>query len=182
MRVRRKLHLAPILFVEATARTATEWLKGAVLQYATSSRPWRNLGFARKADSDMRNRGEELHCVAMSLVGWSDVGYGVQSTEVRSRLGSMIGLTPSPLTGPCHMLQRTSTFTRKLVKSCLGGEVYALSGTVYHMSPLRDFYVPFEGLAPAMAGLEDCESLLTSLETKKMVAEGYSARHFLRTD
>ena len=38
---------------------------------------------------------------------------------------------------------------------------------------------PFEGINPRVVGLEDCGSLFTLLETKKMIAEGYLVRHFL---
>ena len=65
------------------------------------------------------------------------------------------------LTGPRHILQRTSTFTRKMVKSSLGGEVYAPSEMVDHMTLIRDFYRTFESLGPGIVGLEDCGILFT---------------------
>ena len=46
------------------------------------------------------------------------------------------------------------------------------------MSLLRDFYGPSEGLNPGMVGLEDCESLFTYVNTERMIAERYLARHF----
>ena len=66
---------------------------------------------------------------------------------------------------------------RKIVKNSLGGEVYALSDMVAQMLSLEDLYGPFECVKPGVAGLEDCGSLFTSLETKNMIAETYLVRH-----
>ena len=115
----------------------------------------------------------------MSLVGWSDAAYGRLSEEGRCRLGYIIGLMSSSLSGPCHVLQWTSKFTRKLVKSSLGGEVYAFSEMVDHMSLIREFYAPFVDIPPGMVGLEDCESPFYHLRNKKMITEKYLVRHFL---
>ena len=51
--------------------------------------------------------------------------------------------------------------------SSLGGDVYALSEMVDHMSSLRNYYGPFDGMGPEMAGLEDCERLFTHSKTTK---------------
>ena len=93
----------------------------------------------------------------------------------------VIGLTSSTPTGPCHVLRWTSKFTLRLATSSLDGEVYALSEIVGHMSLLREFYGPFGGLGPGMMGLEDCESPFNRPKAKKMIAETYLVRHFLRT-
>ena len=85
----------------------------------------------------------------------------------------------SPLSGPCHVLQWTSKFTRKLVESSLGGEVYAFSEMIDHMALLREFYAPFSRMSPGLVGTEDCESLFTHSENKKMVTGKYLVRHFL---
>ena len=85
----------------------------------------------------------------------------------------------SSLTGPCHVLQWTSKFTRKLVKSSLGGEVYAFSEMIDHMALLREFYAPFSHISSGLVGTEDCESLFTHLKNKKMITEKYLVRHFL---
>ena len=63
--------------------------------------------------------------------------------------------------------------------SGLGGEVDALSEMVAHMLVLKDSFGPSVGLGPGMVGLEASESLSARQHTKKMVAEKYSARHFL---
>ena len=95
-------------------------------------------------------------------------------TGGKCRLGYVIGLTPSTLHGPCNVSQWTSKFTRKLVKSSLGGAVYALSEMI-----LLLVFWPFEGPKPGTAGLEDCESLFAHLKTKKMIAGNSSVRHFM---
>ena len=92
----------------------------------------------------------------------------------------VIGLASSLLTGPRPVSQRTSKFARELVYRKLGSEVYALCETAAQMSSLRFFYAPFEGLNPGMIGSEDCESPFAHLKTKKMLAEQYLARYFLR--
>ena len=115
----------------------------------------------------------------MTMVGWPDATYGDQSTKGECRLGYVIGLMSSSLKGPCRILQWTSKFTRKMEKTSLGGEVYALSEMVNHMLLLKEFYGPFEGMDPGVEGLEDCESLLTHLKTEKMIAEKCLVRRFL---
>ena len=117
----------------------------------------------------------------MTLVGWSDAAYGRLSEEGKCRLGYMIGLMSSSLSGPCHVLQWTSKFTRKLVKSSLGGEVYAFSEMADHMALIREFYAPFVGSSPGTVGLEDCESLFNHLRTKKMITEKFLVTQFLST-
>ena len=66
-------------------------------------------------------------------------------------------------------------------KSGLCGEVCALSEMVEHMSLLRDFFAPSDGLGPGMVGLKNCESPFIHLKTQETIAEGYSVRHFLST-
>ena len=58
-------------------------------------------------------------------------------------MGYVIGLMSSTLTGPRHVLQWSSKFTRKPVGSSLGGELYALSAMADHMSLLRHYYGAF---------------------------------------
>ena len=83
------------------------------------------------------------------------------------------------LCGPCHLIQWTSQFTRKLVKSSLGGEAYAFSELLDHMSILRGFYGYFTDVFSGMVGLEDCESLFADLKKKKLITEKFPDRHFL---
>ena len=70
----------------------------------------------------------------MSFAGWLGAVYGSQSAEGNCRIGYVIGLMSSSLSGPCHVLQWASKFTWKPVKSSLGSEVYALSGMVDHLA------------------------------------------------
>ena len=112
----------------------------------------------------------------MTLVGWSDAAYGGQSSLGDCRLGYVIGLTSSNLCGPRHLIQWTSKFTRKLVRSSLGGEVYAFSEMLDHTSTIREFYRHCTELYPGIAGMEDCESLFTHLKKNKLVAEKFLVR------
>ena len=74
------------------------------------------------------------------LAGWPDAAFGTHGQDGRCRLGYLIGLTSSTLTGPAHILQWTSKFTRKHVKSSPGGEIFALSEMRGHMGMIREFY------------------------------------------
>ena len=69
------------------------------------------------------------------------------------------------------------------MKSSLGGEAYAFSEMLGHMSMLREFYGSFADWYPGMVGLEDCESLLTRLKKNILVrhlfTESFLVRHFL---
>ena len=114
----------------------------------------------------------------MAIVGWSDAAYG-QMTGGKCRLGYLIGMMSSNLGGPCHIIQGASKFTRKLIKSSLGGEVYAFSEMLDHMSMLREYYGHFAGSKPGMFGLEDCESLFTHLKKSKSITGKFLVRHFM---
>ena len=115
----------------------------------------------------------------MTLTGWSGAAYGDQPSTGKCRLGYVIGLTPSTLRGPCRIIQWTSEFNRRMVKSSLGGESYAFSEIMDHMSTLREFYGRFLDIRPRMVGFEDCESLFTHLKNKKVITEKFLIRHFL---
>ena len=91
-------------------------------------------------------RGEgasKIHGGATTLVGWSEAAYGGQSSCGKCRLGYVTGLMSSILSRPRRIIQGASKFTRKLMKSSLGGEVYAFSEMLGHMSVLRKFYGHF---------------------------------------
>ena len=53
----------------------------------------------------------------------------------------IFGLMPPTLTGPVHLLQRTSEFTRKEVTSSLGREIFAPSEIRNHVDMISEFYV-----------------------------------------
>ena len=80
-----------------------------------------------------------MHCGSTSLVGTSDAAYGGLSAERKCRLEYVIGLMLPTLSGRRRILQRPSKISRKLVKSQLGGDVYALSDLVGHLSLLGEF-------------------------------------------
>ena len=110
-----------------------------------------------------------MHGGAMSLVGRSDAAYGGLCKEGGRRPGYVIGLMSPCLSGPSRVSSWTSKFTRKLVRSCLDGEVYAPSEMVGHMVLLRGFYSPLANLPPGTLGMGDCESLFARLKTEKLV-------------
>ena len=163
--------------INALIKTAKTDELRTVLKYASSTFPLIPAGIGSKGRP--RSNGERLHSGTLSLVGWSDAAYGDLSQNGKCRLGYLIGIMSSSLSGPRHVLQWTSKFTRKLVKSSLGGEVYAFSETIDHVALLREFYAPFSRLSPGLVGMGDCESLFTHLKNKKMVTEKYLVRHFL---
>ena len=80
----------------------------------------------------------------MTLVGLSDAAYGDQSSEGKCRVGYVVGLMSSTAKGPFRISQLTSRFARKMAKSRLGGEVYALSEMVDHVPLSKDCYGPLE--------------------------------------
>ena len=91
----------------------------AILKYASSSFPPFPVGPDRRGRP--RSNGERLSSGVCSLAVWSDAAYGDLSQNGKCRLGYLISNMSSSLSGPCHILQWTSKFTRKLVKSSLGG-------------------------------------------------------------
>ena len=99
--------------------------------HASSSRPWRTLGRGGKTKDNQYDRGERVHCGSMSSVGWSDAASGGQLTEGKCRFGYAIGPTSPTLTAPRHFSQRTAKFTRRMVRSSLGGEVICLCGGTF---------------------------------------------------
>ena len=70
----------------------------------------------------MRRRNEKSLTGTMTLLGRSGAAFGDQSTLRKCRLRYVVGLTASTLRGPCQFIQWASKFTRKLVRSSLGGE------------------------------------------------------------
>ena len=82
----------------------------------------------------------------------------------------------STLTGPVHILQWPSKFTRKHAKSTLGGEIFALSEMWGHMDMIRDSYTALGQKKLASYELIDCESLLSHLRTKQLGTEKFLTR------
>ena len=127
---------------------------------------------------DARYSKGTIHADAMTPVGWSGAAYGDQSRVGKCRLGHIVGPMSPNLSGPCHLAYWASKITRKLVKSSVGGEVYAVSEMLDHMFMLREYYGHFTDLLPGMVGLEKRESLFTHLEKNELITEKFLARHF----
>ena len=81
--------------------------------------------------------------------------------------GNVLGLMSPNLCGPCHIIHRASKFEQKLDKSSLGGEVYAFSEMLDHMSMLRERYGNRADRYSGMVGLGDCESLFLRISEGK---------------
>ena len=80
-----------------------------------------------------------------TLAGWSEDAYGNQSAVRKCRLGYVSGLMPCTaleISGPRHVPRRPSKFTREMVESGLGGELYAIGEVVDHASLPRGFRGP----------------------------------------
>ena len=60
----------------------------------------------------------------------------------------------------------------------MGGELYAFSDMIDHMTLLGEFYSSFQDSHPGIAGLEDCGCPFYHPKKTK-VAEKYLARHSL---
>ena len=125
-------------------RMVKNWQQAAAFKYASPSHPWEALGWGHEANWPLRGRGARVHGGSTTLFGWSNAAYGGRSTEGTCRLGFLIGMMSPTLKGQRHISQRSSKFSRKIVKSSLGGEVYALSGMADHMLLLGGFWGPLK--------------------------------------
>ena len=150
------------------AKTARKWQEATILKCDSKSHS--NLSARGEVDGEMRTRDGK------TPAGRADAACGDQTSEGRCRLCFAIGLVPSMLEGPCHILRLTSVFSRKLVRSSLGGEVLAFSGMGDHMAL---FFAPILDLSLGVVGLEGCEGLSTHLRNKKTFAGKVPEPHFL---
>ena len=154
-----------------------EWRQATVSKYAATSHtipPTRGYVDGRTKAGDA-----EVLCGTTTLAGWPDAGYGDHASEGKCRVDYVIGLAPSALQSPRHLLRWKSTFTKKLVTSSLGGEACAFTSMVDRMALLCEFFAPFVNLSPGMEGMEDYESLSPRLRRKKTIAGRRLVRHFL---
>ena len=110
------------------------------------------------------------------LVGRSAAAFGTHAQDARCRLGDIIG--PMSSTGPVHILQWTSKFTRRHVKSSIGGEIFAPSEMWGCMEMIREFYIALGHEKLGSYGPIDCESLLPHLRTGLLGPGKLHARHF----
>ena len=115
----------------------------------------------------------------MALASSADAAYEDRTSEGRRRLSYAIGLASPTPRSPGRIPRRAPNFTRKLVKSGFGGEVYAFSVMVGRMAAPREYPPPFVDLSPGMVRLGRCECLVTRLQDRETVDENYLARHFL---
>ena len=128
----------------------------------------------------MRVRQEWIHCGALLIAGRSDAASGDQSAGGKCRVDYVVGLIPSTSDEPRHILRWASKFTGELVRSSLGGEVYALTGTIDHASPLQEFCELFVDLSPIATGFEYSGNPFNRPPIQKSIAGKYLGRHFLR--
>ena len=148
-----RLRGSDVYRINGLVRVRKDWQRATELKYASSSKPWKALGWGDGVHRDLWNRGDRVLRCSRTLAGWSDAAYGDQLATGRCRLGYVVGLMSSTLKGPCRILQRASTFARNMEKSNLGGRVYAPSEMMDHVLLLKEFFGPFEGMRPGAAGL-----------------------------
>ena len=121
-----------------------------------------------------------MYCSAVSPGGWSDAANGELFPEGNCRLGSVIRLMSSIIGGSRLILQWTSKFDSKLVKSSLSGEVCVPRVKwVDHVTFSRGLLAPFAGMSPGVICSEECERSVTHLRAKEEVAGRYPVRHLL---
>ena len=88
----------------------------------------------------------------LQMVGFCDAAYGSHQSDGKSRLGYIVGLSDSIVGGQFHPLCWASRFTRKTVKSSLGGEIYSASELMDHMGLLRECVETVYGDIPPQRG------------------------------
>ena len=133
------LRWSDIYLVNDMVKTALVWRQAAMLKYVPLPHP---VGPARgDVDGGMRRRREKLHCEAMTPAGWSDASRGDKSAGGKCRPGTAIGPMTSTLSGPCHFLHWTSKYSKKLMRSSLGGELYLRCEMIDYASLLRGFFL-----------------------------------------
>ena len=170
------LNESDVYRITELARAVEAWREATVPKHASPSRPWKSIALEGKAKDDLRNLGggDTLRNVVFSWTAVCSLWVPVDERKVS------IGLCDWP-----DVLVVTWAVPRFsigiLVKCRLGGEVYALSAIMGHMSLLRNFHPPLGGLDPKVVVLDDCESLGTHSGARKMTVEMFPARHFLGT-
>ena len=112
------------------------------------------------------------------LVGWPDAAFGPHGQDGRCRLRRTIGFTSSTLTGPVHLPQWASRFTREQVKSPVSGEIFAHSEMRGYMDMLSEFSVGRGHEKIRSYGSIDRESLLSHLRAGRLGAGKFLSRHF----
>ena len=173
----KSLRGVDVFRINDVVKTVKNWQPATVLKYYMSGK-FGQCTLAPRTGDEPHRKGA-IHGNAMTLVGRSGAACEDQSSISTCRLGYAVGLMSSSLCVPCHTMNWTSKFTRTLVKSGPGCEMFAFSEISGHMSVLREYYGQFTDVYPGMAGLEDRESLPAHNKRGKLLAENFLARHFL---
>ena len=116
-----------VYHINELVRVVKDWQQETALEYASSSHPWMALDWSGKVQRDLKEKGERVYCGSTTFGARSDASYWDRSTEGRRQLGYVIGLMSTTLKDPSRILQWASKFARKMVRSCAGREVFALS-------------------------------------------------------
>ena len=112
-------------------------------------------------------------------MGWRDAAFADRAAKGECRLGCVIGIMSTTLSGPRNFLQWAPKFARKLVKTSLDGEEYAPSDMIGRMSFMSESYGTSADLSPGVIGLEDYGGHPTRQENKRSAAKEYRVRHHL---
>ena len=170
------LQVIDISRINDLMKTAKDWQSACASKYfAGRPRPVRR---PLSCPDDGWGRPRPIHEGTMILSFWSDAAFGTHLQDGRCRLGYIIALMSSTLTGSAHIPQWPSKFTRKYVKSSLGGEIFALSDMRDHAEMIREFFTALGHEKIRSYGLIDCESLLPHLRTERLGTEKFGARQF----
>ena len=103
--------------INELVRAVKAWQKATVLEYASSSHPWRSPWFDGKARNDLRHGGKKLRYGRLPLLERSDAAYRDHSTEGKCRLDYAISLMSSSLTGLRRVSPWASKLTREMEKA-----------------------------------------------------------------
>ena len=112
------LQVIDIYCINDLIKIANHWQSGCALKYHAG--PPKPAKRSLSCPDDGWGKPRPIHEGTMMLVGWSDASFGAHLQDGRWCSGYIIGLMSSALTGPAHILQWASKFTRKHVKSSLG--------------------------------------------------------------
>ena len=83
-------------------KTAKPWQTATALKYVSSSLQGGTSSNPKGEKPRQRQGG--IHNCTTYLAGWPDAAFGDQSSLGKCRLGYVIGLTASTLSGPCHII------------------------------------------------------------------------------
>ena len=99
----KSLKVIDIYRINDLIKTVKKWQGECAMKYFA--------GLAKRARRSLScldggwGKPRPIHEDTMLLVGWSDAAFGTLAKDGRCRLGYIIGLMSSTLTGPVHILQ-----------------------------------------------------------------------------